>query len=146
MREAESETVRIVPPGPPKGSLVQGGSPDKKRPRLTSPPQTPISTDSRPMLEEITNSINLRNEIASFKVSENTYKIPRIGERKVYRKIPKEGDFQTVTMSDGERFYLKLKDDESEAVDTEKMSKPSRFLGLCGESYSSLFEQAIQVC
>jgi len=58
--------------------------------------------------------------------------------------MPMEGQCQSFTMSDGERFYVKLKDDESEAIDIEKISKPSKFLGLCGDSYSSLLEQAVQ--
>ena len=79
-----------------------------------------------------------------FVIKNTVYKVPRLGERKVYRRMPLEGDCQSFTMNDGERFYVKLVDNESEKLDVEKLSKPSRFLGLCGESYSSLLEQAIQ--
>lgn len=78
----------------------------------------------RPTLEEITNSVRARVDHA--KEKESTYKVPKLGERKVYRRIPMEGECQSFTMSDGERFYVKLKDDESEAIDIEKISKPSK--------------------
>ena len=78
----------------------------------------------RPTLEEITNSVRARVDHA--KEKESTYKVPKLGERKVYRRMPMEGQCQSFTMSDGERFYVKLKDDESEAIDTAKISKPSK--------------------
>jgi hypothetical protein len=78
----------------------------------------------RPTLEEITNSVGARVDHA--KEKESTYKVPKLGERKVYRKMPIEGECQSFTMSDGERFYVKLKDDESEAIDIERISKPSK--------------------
>ena len=101
-------------------SKVTQKSPEKKRPRLESPP----TSIQRLTLEEITNSI--RSRVEPFQDLENSYKIPRLGERKVYRKMPLGGDWQSFTMNDGERFYVKLLDNESEKIDTERISKPSR--------------------
>ena len=78
----------------------------------------------RPTLEEITNSVRARDD--HVKEKESTYKVPKLGERKVYRRMPMEGKCQSFTMSDGERFYVKLKDDESEAIDIQTISKPSK--------------------
>ena len=109
--------MREMEDGPPK---VMQKSPEKKRPRLESPP----ITEQRPTLEEITNSI--RSRIEPVQDLDNSYKVPRLGERKVYRRMPIEGDCQSFTMNDGERFYVKLLDKEVENIDTAKMSKPSR--------------------
>ena len=35
------------------------------------------------------------------------YRVPLMGERKVYRRIPLDSDFVSVTMETGERFYLR---------------------------------------
>ena len=35
------------------------------------------------------------------------YRVPLMGERKVYRRIPLDSDYVSVTMETGERFYLR---------------------------------------
>ena len=47
-------------------------------------------------------STNSHNDI-----SMESYRVPQVGERKFYRRIPKGTDFQAVTMSDGQRFYMR---------------------------------------
>ena len=64
-----------------------------------------------------------------------------MGERKIYRRIPMEGDYQTLTMDDGERFYVRYRNGNNEVMD--EGSKKQRYSGLCGEPYSLLLEQAI---
>ena len=40
-------------------------------------------------------------------LSLSNYRIPQMGERKFYKRIPKGTDFQAVTMPDGQRFYMR---------------------------------------
>ncbi len=118
LREAESEATKTTK------------SPEKKRPKLDLP-----VTKIKP-LEDIT------NEPETPEVTESLYRAPKVGERKVYRRIPLEGSYQSFTLSDGERFYVKLREEGEASEDS--MVKRVKAGGLCGESYSALLEQAIQ--
>ena len=124
----EMESIHPKEKSPPKSA---GRSPEKKRPRLSTPPKMVA-------LEDITNLE--MNETEESPMETTSFHIPRLGERKIYRRIPLEGDYQSFTMSDGERFYVKLRDSSEELG----VSRPKLVTGLCGESYSSLLEQAIQ--
>ncbi len=64
--------------------------------------------------------------------------------RVIHRRIP-EGDFQSVTLEDGARFYLTVKEKDAVAgKDPVKsvMEQNAKSTGLCGVSYSTLLEQA----
>lgn len=129
--------VESAAPPPAKAKAVEQRSPAKKRARLSSEAEK-----MNVALEDITN-LSVPSSAASINlVTEKAYRAPRLGERKVYRRIPLEGNYQSFTMSDGERFYVKVKSDEDE----ETMSSLPKTTGggLCGESYSSLLEEAIQ--
>ena len=76
-------------------------------------------------------------------VSSASYRVPQIGERKFYRRIPKGTDFQAVTMSDGERFYMRLLDEEDYSTQTQ--STPNNLSGLCGLPYRVLRQKALDV-
>jgi hypothetical protein len=73
----------------------------------------------------------------------DTYRIPRMGERKIYRRIPVEGDYQSLTMADGERYYIRMRPAEDEEQPSLKAKKVDS-LGLCGQPYNVMLEQAIQ--
>ena len=130
LREAENDQHKVQK------------SPEKKKPRLdqNSPIKldSPVKFTSQP-LGDITNHSLIDEE-----PMEVAYRIPRIGERKVYRRMPLEGDYQTFTVSDGERFFVKLKEDEPDFDFKSFKNSSANFSGLCGESYASLLEQAIQ--
>ena len=55
-------------------------------------------------IEDTAERSNSNNDID---LSSPSYKIPKIGERKFYKRIPKGTDFQAVTMPDGQRFYMR---------------------------------------
>ena len=76
-------------------------------------------------------------------VSSANYRVPQIGERKFYRRIPKGTDFQAVTMSDGERFYMRLLDEEDYSTQTQ--STQNNLSGLCGLPYRVLRQKALDV-
>ena len=76
-------------------------------------------------------------------VSRASYRVPQIGERKFYRRIPKGTDFQSVTMSDGERFYMRLLDEEDYSTQTQ--STLNNISGLCELPYRVLRQKALDV-
>ena len=118
----------------------------------TSPKRAPIIKSpacKKPRLESVSPSIkrNILNDLTNLMEEDETdaevYQIPRMGERKIYRRIPVDGDYQSLTMSDGERFYVRLNnenDDENQVSNV----KTSSYAGLCGLPYTALLEQAIQ--
>jgi len=67
-------------------------------------------------------------------------RIPRMGERKVYRRIP-DGEFQAVTSSDGSRFYLR-KVVESKKIGVDKSGQAMGTVGLCGMPFNKLTQLA----
>ena len=128
LREAEQE------------QFANANSPAKKRMKFDSviPPvanEGKIST-----LEDITNREELDDR--TLETTKASYRIPCLGERKVYRRIPMDGDYQTLTHSDGERFYLRIKNDESQESDPMAVLKKSKnFTGLL--NYKDLLEAAV---
>ena len=56
---------------------------------------------------------NVEDNVGNFRtnndidLSMSNYRIPQMGERKFYKRIPKGTDFQAVTMPDGQRFYMR---------------------------------------
>ena len=69
---------------------------------------------------------------------------PQLGQRKIYRRVPLDGDYQTLTMNDGERFYIKMKENLIQEDDDSSKVEKSTYTGLCGQPYSVLLERAIQ--
>jgi len=67
--------------------------------------------------------------------------IPRIGERKIYRRVP-DGEFQAVTSSDGSRFYLRKNLECKKPVGVDKSGKMMGTAGLCGMPFLELTESA----
>ena len=55
-------------------------------------------------VEDDVGNLRTNNDID---LSMSNYRIPRMGERKFYKRIPKGTDFQAVTMPDGQRFYMR---------------------------------------
>ena len=117
--------------------VEQTKSPAKKRMKLESnnlPPPVVVNEQTTKTLEDITN----RGEDLS-------YRIPCLGERKVYRRVPLDGDYQTLTHSDGDRFYLRFKsqdNDEGFSKDPMEALKSSKsFSGLL--NYKNLLEAAV---
>jgi len=68
-------------------------------------------------------------------------RIPRLGERKVYRKIP-DGEFQAVTSSDGSRFYLRKVEESKKIVGVDKSGQAMGTVGLCGMPFHKLTQLA----
>ena len=62
-------------------------------------------------------------------------------ERRVF-KSPPFGDFQAVTCLDGNRFYLKLGEEENDEVSKDNQQKSFHSASLCGTSFYQLTEQA----
>jgi len=70
---------------------------------------------------------------------DDAYVAPRMGDRKVYRRIP-DSDYQSVTMSSGERFYLRIR--EKSACRVSKLGTNMQPVGLCGVPFDELQKQA----
>ena len=63
-------------------------------------------------------------------------------ERTIFKRPP-FGDFQSITCSDGERFYLSLSQDQTEKSQVDSNSSRNfGAAGLCGESYYKLYDEA----
>lgn len=126
LRELENQK-EVVPP-----------EPVSKKPRLATPP--PLSSPAKKILEDVTNFTDaVKQDEAA------VYKIPRLGDRKVYRKVPLQGEYQTFTMNDGERFYVKVSnedDNDDDGITVDR--KRATYSGLLGQPYELLLEQAIQ--
>ena len=61
----------------------------------------------------------------------------------IHKRIP-QGEFQSVTLNDGARFYLSLRAKERKEAGTSDSARASRGpTGLCGTAYASLRDQAI---
>ena len=61
----------------------------------------------------------------------------------IHKRIP-QGEFQSVTLNDGARFYLSLRAKERKEVGKSDSARVSRGpTGICGTSYASLRDQAI---
>eukprot|EP00092_Neocalanus_flemingeri_P030900 GFUD01033557.1.p1 GENE.GFUD01033557.1~~GFUD01033557.1.p1 ORF type:complete len:883 (+),score=321.60 GFUD01033557.1:37-2685(+) len=78
-------------------------------------------------------------------ISENCgarVRVPRIGERKVYRRVP-DGEFQAVTSQDGSRFYLRMLGESKKVVGVDKTGQVMRPVGLCGMPFHELTELAM---
>ena len=106
---------------------VTHGSPQAKKPKLdVAPPRDPVV---------------VRTTVSSVSIERPVYRIPQIGERKVYRKRPQDGEYQGVTMANGDRFYLRFKGD-GEHGSTE--AHRSAVSGLCGVPYGVLFQHALR--
>jgi len=68
-------------------------------------------------------------------------RVPRMGERKVYRRVP-DGEFQAVTAEDGSRFYLRMRGESKKVVGVDKSGQVMRPVGLCGMPFHHLTELA----
>ena len=115
-------------------------SPQAKRPRLN---------DDFPALDDVTNVFESVDTVSSqFRPSQTpSFRLPRVGERKVYKRIPLDCDYQSVTMMDGERFYMRMKSERDQQLKEEDVTLrrgDTRRLGLCGQPFSTLLEQAIE--
>ena len=61
----------------------------------------------------------------------------------IHRRIP-EGEFQSVTLNDGARFYLSLRSKErKEAATSDSATASQGTSGLCGTAYATLKDQAM---
>ena len=80
-------------------------------------------------------------DISNRELRHSPVKMP--AERRVFRSPP-FGDFQSVTCQDGNRFYLKLGEENSHSVEVSKEVKQKSFAtaALCGSSYYQLHEAA----
>ena len=58
-------------------------------------------------ISNIENTLESNTQNNDIDLSSASYRIPKIGERKFYKRIPKGTDFQAVTMPDGQRFYMR---------------------------------------
>ena len=58
-------------------------------------------------ISNIENTLESNTQSNDIDLSSASYRIPKIGERKFYKRIPKGTDFQAVTMPDGQRFYMR---------------------------------------
>lgn len=114
----------------------QKAEPVPKKPRIESAP-SPV----KKILEDVT---NVAEPIQRAELEVPVYKIPRLGERKVYRRVPLHGEYQTFTMNDGERFYVKVKEDVDDDSSKIADKKHATYSGLLGQPYEALLEQAIQ--
>jgi len=77
-------------------------------------------------------------------ISSNTeprVRVPRVGERKVYRRVP-DGEFQAVTAQDGSRFYLRKVGESKKVVGVDKTGQVMGTVGLCGMPFHQLTELA----
>ena len=104
-------------------------SPERKRPKL----------DDNVVLADISNM--------SQDVTEPTtavYRVPQLGERKVYRRRPTSGtDYQTVTTARGDRYYLRFSKDEAGEGGSEEEGLVRSSGGLCGRSYGDIYREAL---
>ena len=73
--------------------------------------------------------------------SSNTISAPKV--RTIFKRPP-FGDFQSVTCEDGNKFYLKMTEDDGDKVSVEDNDQKIGFTkaGLCGDSYYQLYDQA----
>ena len=142
LRELEEPNAR------PNAGIVKSPaprSPANKRPRLEASEAT--TSVKKNILEDLT---NIMADAASDDDDEEpmettqTYRIPTLGQRKIYRRVPLDGNYQTLTMNDGERFYIRMKESQFEEDDDASEMKKSTYTGLCGQPYSVLLERAIQ--
>ena len=78
------------------------------------PPSITFSPNKRrPPFKEISNQNSHEGDQMVSNDGDTTscntsYRIPQMGERKFYRRIPRGTDFQSITMEDGEKFYIRL--------------------------------------
>jgi len=68
-------------------------------------------------------------------------RVPRIGERKVYRRVP-DGEFQAITAEDGSRFYLRMAGESKKVVGVDMTGQVMGTVGLCGMPFHRLTELA----
>lgn len=68
-------------------------------------------------------------------------RIPKMGERKVYRRVP-DGEFQAVTAADGSRFYLRKVEVSKKVVGVDKSGQALGTAGLCGMPFHQLTQLA----
>jgi len=119
--EEDFPSLMIDMPGEKRGREEGGGgdarSPIRKRQRTGSP------------LTEMDQN------------TETRYRVPRLGERKIYRRMP-DSDFIPFTVSSGERYYLRLRKIEELPLKSEEQSLQP--VGLCGVPFHQLQEQALQ--
>ena len=111
-------------------------SPERKRLKRSSESRSPLQ-DATVRTENCTDAVEELTKPAP-------YRIPQIGDRKIYRRRPTGTDYQSLTLSDGTRFYLRFKDDpeEMECLNLESGEKYKR-MGICGVPYSILYNQAL---
>eukprot|EP00088_Acartia_fossae_P024597 TRINITY_DN2552_c0_g1_i1.p1 TRINITY_DN2552_c0_g1~~TRINITY_DN2552_c0_g1_i1.p1 ORF type:complete len:946 (-),score=309.66 TRINITY_DN2552_c0_g1_i1:176-3013(-) len=83
--------------------------------------------------------------------SQPRYRVPLMGERKIYRRVPLDSDSIAVTPQSGKRFYLRMKPAEALSLKAGIVSNLSAVggkslqpSGLCGVPFSRLQQQAEQ--
>ena len=143
LRELEEPNAR------PNAGVVKSPaprSPANKRPRLEASAATTFVKKN--ILEDLTNTMvdaatDDDDDEEPIETTQ-TYRIPQLGQRKIYRRVPLDGDYQTLTMNDGERFYIKMKENLIQDDDDSSKVEKSTYTGLCGQPYSVLLERAIQ--
>ena len=148
--EAALEYLREIeePNARPNAGIVKSPaprSPANKRPRLEASEAT--TSVKKNILEDLTNI--MADAVADDDDDEDlmetqTYRVPTLGQRKIYRRVPLDGEYQTLTMNDGERFYIRMKEESQIEEDDISEIKKSTYTGLCGQPYSVLLERAIQ--
>lgn len=137
LREMEAERSRVPLQNPPPDDAdgsIEVGARDRKKARTSSPDPRPFRSSPAPPAPS---GPERDDEVVQ------PYRIPRIGERKIYRRLPQDCDFQAVTMPDGQRFYLRAKADEG-GEPRPSRSCSFRSGGLCGTPFSVLRDQAEQ--
>jgi len=68
-------------------------------------------------------------------------KVPKMGERKVYRRIP-DGDFQSISLNDGSRYYVRKTENLNPKIGVDKSGTSMGTVGLCGIPFNQLTELA----
>jgi len=161
---------------PEATACVVRGSPPSKRPKLGDLPKTAndvtanrnddddviISDDEDFNACSATNNSIMEKRsaykpaaIAATRDEEESgsrYRVPQIGERKIYRRRPQDlGSlgYQTVTTSGGERFYLRMRrdldDEEDNASETDKEKRAANKVhGLCSAPYVTMYQEALR--
>ncbi len=112
--------------------------PDDMENLVSSFPRSPAQKRARRERED-----DERRSVVAAAAEKVEQLVRRSVHRRVFRRIP-EGDFQSVTLNGGERFYLRKKVASQEDVALDKGGRGGGDEGgLCGVSYQALLEQAL---
>ena len=81
-------------------------TPSAKRQRVSGAGDFDAENTTNDVLADVSNVSSTYSQMSQLQAA-SRYRVPRMGERKVYKRIPLDSDYVSVTVDSGERFYLR---------------------------------------